>query len=87
MAATSLIGAPKTAVDTPALLVDLDIMEANIRRVAETCRANGVGWRPHTKGQKTPEIVQKELAAGAIGVTCAKLGEAGCWRPWVSATS
>jgi D-serine deaminase-like pyridoxal phosphate-dependent protein len=76
MAASSLIGAPKTAVDTPALLVDLDIMEANIRRVAETCRANGVGWRPHTKGQKTPEIVQKELAAGAIGVTCAKLGEA-----------
>ena len=51
-------------------------MEANIRRVAETCRANGVGWRPHTKGQKTPEIIQKELAAGAIGVTCAKLGEA-----------
>ena len=76
MAASSLIGAPKTAVDTPALLVDLDIMEANIRRVAETCRANGVAWRPHTKGQKTPEIVQKELAAGAIGVTCAKLGEA-----------
>jgi len=34
MAATSLIGAPKTAVDTPALMVDLDIMEANIRRVA-----------------------------------------------------
>jgi len=73
---SSLIGAPKTAVDTPALLVDLDVMEANIRRVAETCRANGVGWRPHTKGQKTLEILQKELAAGAIGVTCAKLGEA-----------
>src|SRR3984957_10060261 len=76
MAATSLIGAPKTAVDTPALLVDLDLMEANIRRVAETCRANGEAWRPHTKGQKTPEIIQKELAAGAIGMTCAKLGEA-----------
>jgi D-serine deaminase-like pyridoxal phosphate-dependent protein len=51
-------------------------MEANIKRVAETCRASGVGWRPHTKGQKTPEIIQKELAAGAIGMTCAKLGEA-----------
>jgi D-serine deaminase-like pyridoxal phosphate-dependent protein len=49
MAASSLIGAPKTAVDTPALLVDLDIMEANIRRVAETCRANGVAWRPHRR--------------------------------------
>ena len=72
----SLIGAAKTAVDTPALLVDLDLMEANIRRVAETCRAHGVGWRPHTKGQKTLEIIRKELAAGAFGVTCAKLGEA-----------
>ena len=76
MAAPSLIGAPKAAVDTPALLVDLDVMEANIGRVAEICRTNGVGWRPHTKGQKTPEIIRKELAAGAIGVTCAKLGEA-----------
>ncbi len=73
---SSLIGEPKTALDTPALLVDLDLMEANIARVAETCRAHGVGWRPHTKGQKTPEIIAKELAAGAIGVTCAKLGEA-----------
>jgi D-serine deaminase-like pyridoxal phosphate-dependent protein len=75
-APASLIGQPKTAVDTPALLVDLDLMEANIARVAETCRAHGVGWRPHTKGQKTPEIIAKELAAGAIGATCAKLGEA-----------
>ncbi len=73
---SSLIGQPKTALDTPALLVDLDLMEANIARVAETCRAHRVGWRPHTKGQKTPEIIAEELAAGAIGVTCAKLGEA-----------
>lgn len=71
-----LVGAPKTAPDTPALLVDLDLLEENIARVADTCRAQGVGWRPHTKGQKTPEIIRKELAAGATGVTCAKLGEA-----------
>jgi D-serine deaminase-like pyridoxal phosphate-dependent protein len=76
MPSASLIGAPKNSVDTPALLVDLDVMEANIHRVAETCRANGVGWRPHTKGQKTLEIIRRELAAGAFGVTCAKLGEA-----------
>ena len=62
--------------DTPALLVDLDIMEANIARTAKTCRDAGINWRPHIKGQKTPEIVKKELAAGAIGATCAKLGEA-----------
>ena len=62
--------------DTPALLVDLDIMEANIARAAKTCRDAGVAWRPHIKGQKTPEIVKLEIAAGAIGATCAKLGEA-----------
>lgn len=62
--------------DTPALLVDLDIMESNIARAAKTCRDAGVNWRPHIKGQKTPEIVKLEIAAGAIGATCAKLGEA-----------
>ncbi len=75
-AAETLVGLPKTALDTPALLVDLDVMEANIRRIADTCRANNVGWRPHMKGHKTPEIAHKELAAGAIGVTCAKVSEA-----------
>ena len=53
--------------DTPALLVDLDIMESNIARTAKTCRDAGIAWRPHIKGQKTPEIVKKEIAAGAIG--------------------
>ena len=64
------------ALDTPALLVDLDIMEANIAHVAKTCRAQGVAWRPHFKGHKTIEIARKQIAAGAIGLTCAKLGEA-----------
>jgi D-serine deaminase-like pyridoxal phosphate-dependent protein len=72
----SLIGQTKFALDTPALLVDLDVMEANIARIVGTCRANGVSWRPHTKAHKTPEIAKMQIAAGAIGVTCAKLGEA-----------
>jgi hypothetical protein len=72
----ALIGAPKTAVDTPVLLVDLDVMEANMARVLATCRKNGVAWRPHCKGHKSPDIARREVAAGAIGVTCAKLGEA-----------
>jgi D-serine deaminase-like pyridoxal phosphate-dependent protein len=72
----SLIGQPKSAVDTPALLVDLDVMEANIARIAATCRSHGVAWRPHSKAHKTPEIAKMQIAAGAIGVTCAKLGEA-----------
>jgi D-serine deaminase-like pyridoxal phosphate-dependent protein len=72
----NLIGQPKSALDTPALLVDLDVMEANIARIVATCRAHGVAWRPHSKAHKTPEIAQMQIAAGAIGVTCAKLGEA-----------
>ena len=75
-ASASPIGLPKAALETPALLVDLDVMEANIARIAGTCRRHGVGWRPHIKGHKTPEIARKQLAAGALGVTCAKLGEA-----------
>src|SRR5215468_9921905 len=71
-----LIGVPKSALDTPALLVDLAVLDANIARIAGTCRAHGVGWRPHMKGHKTPEIARRQLAAGAIGVTCAKVGEA-----------
>ena len=72
----SLIGKSAVALDTPALIVDLDIMEANIGRIVATCRANGVAWRPHSKAHKTPEIAKMQIAAGAIGVTCAKLGEA-----------
>lgn len=72
----SLIGHPKSALDTPALLVDLDLMEANMARIVAACRAHGVGWRPHAKAHKTPEIAQMQLAAGAIGITCAKVGEA-----------
>src|SRR5436853_5137975 len=71
-----LIGQSKSALDTPSLLVDLDVMEANIARIVATCRAHGVAWRPHSKAHKTPEIAQMQIAAGAIGVTCAKLGEA-----------
>ena len=71
-----LVGLPKTALDTPALLVDLDVLQQNIERIAGTCRQHGIGWRPHIKGQKVAELARLELAAGAIGVTCAKLGEA-----------
>src|SRR5215470_14627040 len=71
-----LIGQPAGVVDTPALLVDLDVLEANIARIARLCAAHGVAWRPHTKVHKTPEIARLQIAAGATGITCAKLGEA-----------
>ncbi|NKB70070.1 MAG: DSD1 family PLP-dependent enzyme [Candidatus Latescibacteria bacterium] len=74
---THLIGQPVHALDTPVLLLDLDILESNILRMADTIITQGQkGWRPHTKGMKTPALAHKLLAAGAHGVTCAKLGEA-----------
>lgn len=73
---TSLVGLPVSELDTPALLIDLDAFEANIKTMAADIKARGANWRPHSKANKCPAIVQKQLDAGAIGVTCAKLGEA-----------
>ncbi len=70
------VGRMKMALDTPVLLVDLPVMAGNIERIAAICRGAKVAWRPHTKGIKIPAIAHQALAAGAIGVTCAKLGEA-----------
>ncbi len=72
----SEIGSAKDQLDTPALWVDLDKMEANIDTLATHFNAAGVQWRPHTKGIKVPAIAHAAIRAGAIGVTCAKLGEA-----------
>ncbi|HVB97619.1 MAG TPA: DSD1 family PLP-dependent enzyme [Chloroflexota bacterium] len=72
----SLIGRSKWEIDTPALCVDLDIMDRNIQKMAGRILGGGKNWRPHTKGQKIPAIAHKEIAAGAMGVTCAKLSEA-----------
>ena len=62
--------------DTPALYVDLDVLERNIARMQQQCRAWGVELRPHVKTHKIPEIAQMQLDAGAIGITVAKVGEA-----------
>lgn len=62
--------------DTPALVVDLDIMDRNIEEMARRAREAGVGLRPHAKTHKSPWIAHRQLQAGAIGLTVAKLGEA-----------
>jgi D-serine deaminase-like pyridoxal phosphate-dependent protein len=72
----SAVGRSKQELDTPSLVVDLPKMERNIVRMTERIIGYGVNWRPHTKGQKVPAIAHLLLRAGAIGVTCAKLGEA-----------
>jgi len=63
-------------VDTPALVVDLEVMERNLRRAAEYAAANHLRLRPHTKTHKTPELGRLQLASGAAGLTVAKVGEA-----------
>ncbi len=70
------IGRAKELLDTPTLWVDLTVLDANIQLLMRNFRSAGVNWRPHTKGVKIPAIAHKLIDAGAIGVTCAKLGEA-----------
>ena len=63
-------------IDTPALLLDLDALESNIEKMGRFCRETGCNLRPHIKVHRTPAIAQKQIRAGAIGVTCAKVSEA-----------
>jgi D-serine deaminase-like pyridoxal phosphate-dependent protein len=64
------------AVPTPFVYVDVDVMRANIARMAAVTERAGVGLRPHAKTHKTAEIAKLQLDAGAIGLTVAKLDEA-----------
>lgn len=73
---TTLVGLSLDQIDTPALLVDLPALDRNIAMMAEATVSRGVGWRPHAKAHKSPAIAHRLLDAGALGVTCAKLGEA-----------
>ncbi len=71
------VGRPKHDLETPTLCLDLDIYERNVARMAEfIIRRCGIAWRPHMKGQKAPQLAQRAVAAGAIGVTCATVYEA-----------
>jgi D-serine deaminase-like pyridoxal phosphate-dependent protein len=62
--------------DTPALLIDLDILAANIKRMQAYTVSRNLKHRPHIKTHKIPDIAKMQLEAGAIGITVAKLGEA-----------
>lgn len=63
-------------VDTPVMVVDLAILRHNLDSMATRARSYGVALRPHAKTHKSPDIARMQLEAGAIGLTCAKLGEA-----------
>jgi D-serine deaminase-like pyridoxal phosphate-dependent protein len=62
--------------DTPALLVDLDRLERNLKAAAEYGAAHGIALTPHIKTHKSVEVARRQVAGGAAGLTCAKLGEA-----------
>jgi D-serine deaminase-like pyridoxal phosphate-dependent protein len=70
------IGMSLDAVDTPALLVDLDVLDRNVARLAQAVAGTSVRARPHAKSHKCPVIALRQMAAGAVGVCCQKVGEA-----------
>jgi D-serine deaminase-like pyridoxal phosphate-dependent protein len=67
---------PYPELDTPSLLFDLDVVERNVREMADVAAEAGVRLRPHTKTHKSPEVAAMQRDAGSTGITVAKLGEA-----------
>lgn len=66
----------RNSLTTPALLIDITKMDNNIQKMAAYCREKGIAIRPHCKTHKCVEIARKQIEAGAIGISCATLGEA-----------
>jgi D-serine deaminase-like pyridoxal phosphate-dependent protein len=69
-------GDPVDAIETPALVLDLDAFERNLRTMAQAVAGTGLRLRPHAKSHKTPEIARRQIAAGAVGICCQKVSEA-----------
>jgi 3-hydroxy-D-aspartate aldolase len=69
-------GLNKANLPTPALLVDLDRFEANLKTMADHCQRQGCRTRPHAKTHKCPEIARRQVAAGAVGICVATVPEA-----------
>ena len=65
-----------TSLDTPAVIVDMDIAERNIREMIVAAASAGLSHRPHIKTHRCSELAHLQIGAGAAGITCAKLGEA-----------
>ena len=63
-------------IDTPTVLIDVDVLERNITSWAQRLADRGVGLRPHTKTTKCVEVIRRQVAAGVVGLTVATLGEA-----------
>ena len=72
----ALVGRPVSAIDTPALVIDLDAMERNLAAMATFARQNRVKLRPHAKMHKSAALAKLQMAAGAVGVCVQKTSEA-----------
>ena len=66
----------RRSLNTPALVLDLEMLDRNIAEMASFAKAHKVNLRPHSKTHKSADIARRQIAAGALGVCCAKLGEA-----------
>src|SRR5207244_2191792 len=73
---TGLIGRAASAIDTPALVIDLDAMERNLASMAAFARQHQVRLRPHAKMHKSATLARLQMAAGAVGVCVQKTAEA-----------
>jgi D-serine deaminase-like pyridoxal phosphate-dependent protein len=71
-----LIGQSVDAIDTPALVLDLDAMKRNVARMAEYARKHDIRWRPHAKMHKSSALAKLQMQAGAVGVCVQKTAEA-----------
>jgi D-serine deaminase-like pyridoxal phosphate-dependent protein len=75
------------AVETPAVVVDIERFESNVARMASAAAGSGIRLRPHIKAHKLPELARVQLEHGAIGLTCATLSEAEVMVEETSCTS
>ena len=66
----------RQSLNTPVLVIDLDALTRNITRMADFARSKGLQLRPHSKTHKSPHIAKRQMQAGAVGICCAKIGEA-----------
>ena len=66
----------RAALNTPVLVIELDTLDRNIARMAAFAAANGLKLRPHATTHKSPDVAKRQIAAGAVGACCAKIGEA-----------
>ncbi|MDH4247887.1 MAG: DSD1 family PLP-dependent enzyme [Deltaproteobacteria bacterium] len=72
----AVIGMPLSEVETPALLLDLDAFERNLKRLAQDVAGTGLRLRPHAKTHKSPTVALAQMALGAVGSCCQKVSEA-----------